>query len=122
MKKVLSMIGLLLMIGMVVGCSDSSGNKEKESAASFDDIYADIEDKVKEDSGGDLGTFAELDLVEEESDDPFGEIYVEKMDLDMEKVENGRILAPLINTKSDEIILLEAKTEEDVDSIKGSLE
>jgi hypothetical protein len=69
---------------------------------------------------GELQGYIEVDLMDDK--DPSTPIYMEKMKLNKEELEDGIVLAAMMNVNSDEIILLKAKDEVHVKSLKEALE
>lgn len=122
MKHVWRMLGLIIIVGIITGCSNESGNGNESSNVSFDDIYADIKDKLSDDLGEGFEGYAKIDLVDEDSDDPAVDIYQESIQLELDDIENGKIIGSLMNVNADEIILIEATDEEHLSSIEAALE
>ena len=87
-----------------------------------EDLVADGVEESEVMVDGQLAFYMETDLTASEDSDPAVTIWVEKMDLDTDKLTNGKAIAPMVNINADEIILLEAKDEAAVDSLKESLE
>ncbi len=129
MKK-LAGLAVMMMAVMMTACGTQSGdapNKDAVSKVEYADIMSNIRDQVAEDlkdeGVDDLGqTHQETNLTEPEEDDSAADIWMEKMKLNPEILANGTVLAALMNVNADEIILLEAKDEDQVDELKTSLE
>ncbi|MGM0836594.1 MAG: DUF4358 domain-containing protein [Bacillota bacterium] len=132
MKKFSSLAIISFLIFIMVGCSSPSP-ENGDSNVSIDDMLNDIKEQVAEDMkangageevyvDGELQGYMEGDLVETDESDPFVSIYMEKMELNKEELKNGYVLAPMMNINSDEIFLLEAKDEAQVESLKAALE
>lgn len=134
MKKIIlaSVVGLV-MLGLVA-CGTSKDKENDEVAnVSVKDIITDFKEKIAkdiEDESGDnilgedgtLSGYTEADLKDKESEDPFTTLFLERAELDPEKLEEGRFLAPMINVNSTEIIILKAKDAADIDELKAALE
>lgn len=116
----------------IVGCSNQSNEKrEKAPKVSLKEINTAIKEQLAEDMkaqgagedvlvDGNLQGYIEVDLMNES--DPSTPVYMEKMKLDKEEIEDGVVLAAMMNINSDEIILLKAKDESNVKSLKEALE
>lgn len=127
---------LLLSIVLIImaGCTKQSDNGNKETTnADFNAIVHAIKEQMakdmKEDGveeevlvDGELLYYIQTDLTASEESDPGVPIWLEKMDLNQGDLAKGVVIAPMMNVKSDEIIVLEAKDEAKVDSLKASLE
>lgn len=126
---------LAFVLVLAAGCTKKEDNNEKpEATVSFDEITTSIKEAIakdlKEDGGveeevlvdGKLTYYLETDLTASESDDPAVSIWLEKMNLDQAKISNGTVIAAMMMVNSDEVILLEAKDEADVATLKASLE
>jgi len=118
MKKFLFFTISAIIVGVMVGCSSENENID----ISFSDLYEDIKGKISNDMDGELAGYLEIDLLDEDTDDPSAEIYEESMQLDRDQLANGRIIAAAMNVNADEIILIEAKEETQVDAIEEALE
>jgi len=138
MKRMLGiMIGALIVFAMV-GCSgsaDGEKGKEKEVApeVSVEEVMDGIKGQVVQDvkdAGFDEGqsdeeliqSYMQLDLVNGDKEDPFIQMLLERTELDTGLLEEGYLFAPIFNTKSDEIIVLKAKSNEDAEVLKASLQ
>lgn len=126
MKK-MKFIGLLLF-ALILGACGNSSNETSEAPA-FDDVYTAVEEAFKESLQEDSdmsedeilnGYFLE-DLTEED-EESFANMAVEQMELDTDLLANGRVIGAMMNVNSDEIFVLEAKSEDEVDALKESLE
>ncbi|MCY6484862.1 DUF4358 domain-containing protein [Clostridium aestuarii] len=120
MKKILSLIMVILSIFLVVGCG------QKVPDVQVKDIVGGIKSQIAEDmkaagapedmfKDGKLGMYMETDLTAEETK-PIAELFNE------EDIEQSSILQVMINVNSDLIIVLKAKDESKVESLKASLE
>lgn len=134
MKRRVGMIVCALAIFALVGCSngESSGEKapaETSVAAIMDAIKAQIVQDVK-DAGNDdgrtdveiLGGYVETNVVDATTDDPFGQVFFERTELDQDLLAEGTMLQAMFNTNADEIIVLKAKDQKDAEALKASLQ
>jgi hypothetical protein len=133
MKKIKGM-AIILVLLLVAGCSGGTNSgKEETNAASFEDMMTAIKEQIAtdlKDSGVEeevlvdnkLTYYMETDLTASEDSDPAVAIWIEKMGLNKEEIANGKVIAALMNVNADEIILLEAKDEKQVASLKKALE
>ena len=123
MKKILVIAMACLMVIAAVGCS----HQTKEVNVAVKDIVENIKGKVAEDmkaggmleenfKDGVLPGYMETDLTSEEEQGPMSEIF------NKEDIEEGIVLQPMINIRSDSIIVLKAKDESKVESLKASLD
>jgi hypothetical protein len=132
MKKLMSLLGFVLVLGLVAGCSNQgSGKNEVQPTFTLEEMSLKIKEQMaadmKENGAGDdvlvdgeLQGYIEVDLLDDK--DPSTPIYLEKMQLNKEEVEEGLVLAAMMNINSDEIILLKAKDEAHIKSLKEALE
>lgn len=133
MRK-LKVMAIIMFLALVAGCTNQSNNsKEDSGAASFDAILMDVKEQIAQDFkddgveeevlvDGKLTFYLETDLTASEESDPAISIWIEKMGLNKEEIVNGTVIAAMMNVNADEIILLEAKDEKDVASLKSALE
>lgn len=134
MKRMLGiMIGALIVFAMV-GCSGSAdGEKEVAPEVSVEEVMDGIKGQVVQDvkdAGFDEGqsdeeliqSYMQLDLVNGDKEDPFIQMLLERTELDTGLLEEGYLFAPIFKTKSDEIIVLKAKSNEDAEVLKASLQ
>ncbi|MFD1928000.1 DUF4358 domain-containing protein [Sporosarcina siberiensis] len=133
MRK-LKVMTIIMFLVLVAGCTNQPNNdKEDSDTASFDTILVDVKEQIAQsfkDDGveeevlvdGKLTFYWETDLTASEESDPAIAIWVEKMGLNKEEIVNGTVIAAMMNVNADEIILLEAKDEKDVASLKSALE
>lgn len=136
MKKWLSLLLLATVVLAMAACGtatkEENKNGENEKTVSVETIMNDIKSQIAKDyeeSGAEnvlvenkLQGFVEANLVAEESEDPANAVFVEKLKINKEDLESGVVLAPLMNTKSDEIIVLKAKDEKQVKALQGLLD
>ncbi|MDW0110563.1 DUF4358 domain-containing protein [Sporosarcina aquimarina] len=129
MKK-LAAIAVVFMAVLMAACGnqdkDNTG-KEQNAEPEFADIITNIKEQVAKDmeveNVNDLNQYyQEVNLTEREDGDSASDIWVEKMKVNPELLANGTVLAALMNVNADEIIVLEAKDEDQVDELKSSLE
>lgn len=132
MKKLISLFVFVLVLGLVVGCSNQESEKKEEAHnVTLEEMSLKIKEQMaadmKEQGAGEdvlvegkLQGYIEVDLMDEK--DSSTPIYMEKMKLNKEEVEDGIVLAAMMNVNSDEIILLKAKDEAHVKSLKEALE
>lgn len=131
MRKV--KVGAVIMIFvMLAGCTNQlKSEKEETKAASFDEIVTAIKEQVAEDMkeggfgeevfvDGNLASYLETDLTAPEESD--SAIWIEKLGLNKEEIANGRVITAMMNVNADEIIVIEAKEEKHVESLKAALE
>ena len=127
MKKITVALLLTLFSVILVGCGD---NKSDKNEVALSDIMTSIQEQIASDLeaggvsdaliDGELQGYILADLTSDKED--VNTIYAEKLRIDPEKLSAGYVLAPMMNVKSDEIILLEATDEEQVDTLKQALE
>lgn len=134
MKKIFSLILLTFVFSFVAGCTNQSDEqKEKPVEVSLENIVSGIKEQIAEDLkaqgagedvyvDGKLQSYIETDLKVTDESNPSGAIYLEKLKLNQEELENGTVIAAMMNVKSDEIIVLEASDEKHVASLKEALE
>jgi hypothetical protein len=132
MKKLMSLLGFVLVLGLIAGCSNQgSGKNEVQPTITLEEMSLKIKEQIaadmKENGAGEdvlvegkLQSYIEVDLLDDK--DPSTSIYLDKMQLNKEEVEDGIVLAAMMNVNSDEIILLKAKDEAHVKSLKEALE
>lgn len=132
MKKLMNLLVFVLVLGLVVGCSNQKSEKNEEAPkVTLEEMSLKIKEQMaadmKEQGAGEdvlvegkLQSYIEVDLMDDK--DPSTPIYMEKMKLNKEEVEDGIVLAAMMNVNSDEIILLKAKDEAHVKSLKEALE
>lgn len=131
MKKIQFMTTALLVMLLLAACGSTSDDKTPATGdVSFDKVYESVQDVMVEGLQEDnsitkeevlSGYFAE-DLTQPSEDNPPVEILLERMDIKQEQIANGKALFAMMNVNADEIILLEAKTEEDAAALKTGLE
>jgi uncharacterized lipoprotein len=131
MKKLLNLVVVFLVLGLVVGCSNqNSEENEKMPKVTLEEISQKIKEQLAADMkeqgagedvlvDGELQGYIEVDLMDDK--DPSTPIYIEKMKLNKEELEDAMVLAAMMNINSDEIILLKAKDEAHVKSLKEAL-
>lgn len=131
MKKLTFLIMTGIALFLLAGCAGEEKPEENNISAEAiinnikEHIAKDLEDNGIQDAlvDGQLQAYIEADLSQENnSDDPTSAIFIEKMELDTSKLEEGTVLAAAMNINSDEIILLKAKSADDVPALKESLE
>lgn len=121
---------VLFLAVMLAACGTQStgeSNKDEVSKVDYANVLSNIKGQVAEDlkaEGVDdmSHTHQEADLTDTESEGSAADIWIEKMKLNPEMLAHGTVLAALMNVNSDEIILLEAENENQVDELKKSLE
>ncbi|GMQ56459.1 hypothetical protein AN1V17_08520 [Vallitalea sediminicola] len=149
MKKIIAIITIIMAMSVVfVGCSkedndkdsgsnienpdsgdkDDDGDKEEEVNVSVDDIAAAIREQIKQDmieqgmseedftEEGVIPGYIDGDLKSEE-ENPMITIEINKED-----IEEGRLIAPMINLNSNQIIILKASEESKVSDLQAVLE
>lgn len=136
MKKTLGkVIGFAVCLGLLTGCGGKqTGNgTDSEKTVSVEDISTKIKEQIAQDLkddgveeevlvDGELAYYLETNLTDSQEEDPAVGIWIEKMGLDPEKLASGKVIAAMMNVNADEIIVLEAKEEADVASLKEMLE
>ena len=127
-------MAIIMVLVLLAGCSaGSKSDKEEAETASFDEIITAIKEQIAtdlKDGGveeevlvdGKLMNYMETDLTASEESDPAVAIWIEKMGLNNEEIAKGKVIAAMMNVNADEIILLEAKDEKQVASLKRALE
>jgi len=131
MRKIQFMTTVLIVMLILGAC----GSKTDESTpttdeVSFDVVYASVEDAMLEGLQEDdsltkeeiLSNYLIDDLTQPVDDNPNVEILLNGMDVEQDLIANGTALFAMMNVNADEIILLEAKTDEDVELLKAGLE
>lgn len=125
---------IILLLGMVMlaacgnkGTDNSSSNKQE---LSLEEMFTQMKDAIAKDLKADgmdepivdgkLMSYIEVDLMSDEDLDR--DLYLEKLGIESEQLKAGYVIAAMMNVNSDEIILLEAKDEAAVASLKGALE
>lgn len=137
MKKLVKIITMMMMVtllfaGCAKGNSDNEGSNnesetEKDVVVAVDDIVAAIKEQIKKDmlEGGVpeenfkdnmLPGFIEEDLKAEEKS-PFVTLEINEEDL-----EEGTLLAPMINLKADQILVLKASDESTISNLEAVLQ
>lgn len=136
MKKISSLFVVILSLLLVVACSNGTDNQKKEDApkkeVSIEKMLTEIKEQIAKDLeaggvpdalvDGKLQMYLETNLKDSEEDDPGIAMYTERMQLNQDDLAKGIILAPMMNVKSDEIIVLEATDEAKVAALKEALE
>lgn len=134
----LKVLLLAFVLVLAAGCSkqeetNKPGTEKPDTAVSFDAMTTEMKEAIAEflKEGGveeevlvdnKLLYYLETDLTASEDEDPAVAIWLEKMGLDQAKISKGLVIAAMMNVNADEIIVLEAKDEADVASLKESLE
>ncbi|MBD3108468.1 DUF4358 domain-containing protein [Bacillus sp. AGMB 02131] len=126
MKKITVALLLTFISVILFGCG---GNANDEKEVSLSETIDNIKEQIASDleAGGVEnplvdGQLLGYTLTDLTSDSEEATMYAEKLNLDSELINAGYILVPMMNVKSDEIILLEAKDEGEVESLKQVLE
>ena len=132
MRKIQSITAVLLVILVLAACgSKTDENTPTTGDVSFDEVYASIEDAmleglIQEDDSLTkdelLSNYIIEDLTQSVADNPSVEFLFEKMGIEQDSIANGTALFAMMNLNADEVILLEAKTDEDVELLKAGLE
>ncbi|MBW8351236.1 DUF4358 domain-containing protein [Bacillus sp. IITD106] len=128
MKKAVSITGIItILIFTLIGCSNEANKKAGASGVSIEEIVQSIKEKIAEDltavgvsdalKDGVLQSYIESDLVNKDEDNPNSEFLMEKLAIDPNDLEDGYIIAAMMNINSDEIIVLKAKDESKVDGL-----
>ena len=126
MKKITVALLLSMFSVILFGCGNSANN---ESNVSLSELMSSIKEQIASDLeaggvegalvDGELQGFTLADLTSENTEEA---MYAEKLNIDPKMLNAGYILVPMMNVKSDEIILLEAKDEAQVETLKQGLE
>lgn len=125
MKKIIGILSILIITVGLVACGDK---EETKSDLPVKDILNAMKEKFAEDlEGGELidgeiEGFIEADLTEESADDPFLDSILERMEFDMDDLDEGLFFAPMMNVNSDQIIVLKANDVDSVAALKEALE
>lgn len=144
MKKKAAVTGILasaLAVTALVGCAGTSDKENKEevsqeqvqeqvTAQTTEEMMTKVKEQIAADFkaggieeevlvDGVLQGYAEIDLL---SDDEMGMSLLEKMGINKEDLEEGRALLPLMNVKSDQIIILKAKDADKVEALEQGLQ
>ncbi|MBS4194336.1 DUF4358 domain-containing protein [Lederbergia citri] len=128
MKKAVSITGMIaILFFTLMGCSNGTNNKAGATGVSIEEIVQSIKEKIAEDlaavgvadalKDGVLQSYIESDLVNKDENNPNSEFLMEKLSIDPNDLENGYIIAAMMNINSDEIIILKAKDESKVDGL-----
>lgn len=128
MKKITVALLLSIVTVILFGCGNSAND---ESKVSLSELVSSIQEQIASDLeaggvenplvDGELLGYILADLTAQNAEG-MEAMYAEKLNIDPEDINAGYILAPMMNVKSDEIILLEAKDEEQVATLKKALE
>ncbi|QUG41766.1 DUF4358 domain-containing protein [Psychrobacillus sp. INOP01] len=135
MKKMLGILIGALVVFAMVGCSSTGKNeggtstpdvKVKDIMVSIKaQIVQDIKDAGFDDGQSDeqiLQGYVETNLVDTATDDLFGQMFFERTGLDKELLAEGSMYISMFNINADEIIVLKAKDDKSVDTLKASLQ
>ncbi|REB05565.1 DUF4358 domain-containing protein [Sporosarcina sp. BI001-red] len=129
MKKLAGILVVFMAVVMAACGNQSSDepNQDEVSEVTFTEIISNIKDQVsaelKAEGVDDLSqTLQEADLKDTEDENSVADIWIEKMKLNPNLLAHGTVIAALMSVNADEIILLEAKDEDQVDELKTSLE
>lgn len=132
MKKTVRLLAILFVLFSIVGCTNSKTDENENSQVSLADVFTKVKEQIAADmkAGGvedayldeKLQGYLEVDLKKEDSNDPAHNIFKEKLSINDADIDEGFVLAPMMNTKSDEVILLKAKDEKKVETLKKALE
>lgn len=133
MRKFLIIIIISIDMFGLVACGNSNNTNNVENNISVSDLMEDVKEQlardIEEDSGdnlleddGTLSGYIQADLLEDTDEEPFVDLLLDRSELDSDMLDEGQFLAPMMNINSNEIIILKAKDEEDVDSLKEALE
>ncbi|MCR2820094.1 DUF4358 domain-containing protein [Lederbergia panacisoli] len=132
MKKVMGLTGMIAIILLsLIGCSNEAANKAGASGVSIEEIVGAIKEQIGEDltavgvadalKDGVLQAYIESDLVKKDEANPDSDFLMEKLSLNVDDLEEGYVIAAMMNINSDEIILLKAKDESKVDGLIEAL-
>ena len=125
---------LTIVFVMIVGCGKDTNNKKEETSnVALSDMVMDFKKQLASDFkaegteeemlvDGELQGYVTVDLTKKDDNNPQSAIFSEKLNINMDDLEEGYILAPMMNVKSDEIIVLKAKDEKQVEALKKVLE
>ncbi|MHA6258296.1 DUF4358 domain-containing protein [Sporosarcina sp. CAU 1771] len=132
MKKFLSILGVCALILVISACGGAD-KEEATSTASTSDIMNAIKEQMAEDMkddfggeevlvDGELSGYFSSNLTSGDEEDMLASILLERMELNVEDIEEGFALSPMMNVNSNDIIVLKAKDNTKVDSLKEALE
>ncbi|MBS4199349.1 DUF4358 domain-containing protein [Bacillus sp. FJAT-49732] len=127
MKKMIGFTGMIaIILFTLIGCSNGVNNAGAADV-SLEEIVNSIKEKIAEDlkaegvddalKDGVLQTYIESDLVKKDANNPNSEFLMEKLNIDPNNIEEGYVIAAMMNINSDEIILLKAKDDSKVDEL-----
>lgn len=130
MKKLTKLFILpttLLLI--LVGCTGNN-NENTDTDVSVDELISQIKEQIIEDlmddgadeedvtQNGELNGYIEANLLDEDE----AEFYIESIQLDTDQLDEGTVLASMMNVNSNAIFVLKAKEQEDVPYLEEALE
>ncbi|MBS4217453.1 DUF4358 domain-containing protein [Bacillus sp. FJAT-49711] len=132
MKKAMGLTGMIAIILLtLIGCSGEANNKAGASGVSIEEIARSIKEQIGEDlsavgvadalKDGVLQSYIESDLVKKDENNPDSDFLIEKLAINANDLEEGYIIAAMMNVNSDEIIILKAKDESKVDGLIEAL-
>lgn len=123
MKKLMYIFSLFLLF--LGACS----NESSSDGSSLEEAFSEMKKVIAENSRGSDGKLKDGQIEGYISSSLTGEDvhewlkqYIENMGLDLELLEEGYMLKSELDLNSDQIILLKAKNEKDVDQLKATLE
>lgn len=128
MKKITVAFLFSIVSVILFGCGNSAND---ESNVSLSEVLTSIKEQIASDleAGGVEGALVDGELqgytladLTSENAEGVEAMYAEKLNIDPTMLNAGYILVPMMNVKSDEIILLEAKDEAQVETLKQALE
>lgn len=116
MKKIGVVLSLMVLALVMVAC----GNETEEVTMDTTDVMDKIENQISEDMDGETGMFQRADLTDVE--DPTSQMYFDTLGVERDLVASGYGYQSMMNVNSTAILLLEAASTEDVDTLKSGLE
>lgn len=112
MKKILSITIILLTLVAFVGCAEKTPSIPNVPVK---DIFSNIETKVES-----VSSLTELNFKSEELSD-FDKLAIENFGINPEDLEEGIAKYPMINLQVNEVIILKAKDETKLESLKEAI-
>lgn len=123
MKKLVNALLFSAIVTVMIGCSGNNVKEETENKAiDITDVFTEIKNEISEDRDGEMNGLIEVDLLDENADDPIAQMLIEETGLTSENISSGYMLASAINVNADAIIIVEAKNRDQVDSVKEKLQ
>ncbi|MFS0781781.1 DUF4358 domain-containing protein [Bacillus sp. 1P06AnD] len=129
MKKLHTLFIAFALLFTMAGCQSSKTDNNVSVNEIMDTVKMQMADDMRAEGDsqeylvdGKLQGYHEIDLLSTESNDPVSTLFKQRLKINEDELEEGVVLAPLMNTKSDEIIILKAKHGNMADTLKKVLE